>query len=81
MMHHSNFLDECLKQCLLTDQNLNKIISTINMRMLFFSRVIVRFFNNVRDEEIMERVRNGVDEANHDEIMDELTEYGQTPYS
>ena len=49
--------------------------------MLFFSRVIVRFFNNVRDEEIMERMRNGVDEANHDEIMDELTEYGQTPYS
>lgn len=81
MMHHSNFLDECLKQCLLTDQNLNKIISTINMRMLFFSRVIVRFFNNVKDEEIMERVRNGVDDVNHNDIMDEMTEYGQTPYS
>lgn len=80
-MHHSNFLDECLKQCLLTDQNLNKIISTINMRMLFFSRVIVRFFNNVKDEEIMERVRNGVDDVNHNDIMDEMTEYGQTPYS
>ena len=51
------------------------------MRMLFFSRVIVRFFNNVKDEEIMERVRNGVDDVNHNDIMDEMTEYGQTPYS
>ena len=54
-MLHSNFLDECLKECLLTDQNLFRIINSINMRTLFFSRVIIRFFNNVKDEEIMER--------------------------
>ena len=79
-MHHSNFLDECLKQCLLTDQNLFKIISSINLRTLFFSRVIIRFFNNVKDEETLERVRNGGDENNAD-FFDEMTEYGQTPYS
>ena len=80
MLHHSNFLDECLKQCLLTDQNLFKIISSINLRTLFFSRVIIRFFNNVKDEETLDRVRNGADE-NENEFYDELTEYGQTPYS
>ena len=80
MLHHSNFLDECLKQCLLTDQNLFKIISSINLRTLFFSRVIIRFFNNVKDEETLDRVRNGGDENEH-EFYDELTEYGQTPYS
>ena len=62
MMHHSNFLDECLKQCLLTDQNLFKIISSINMRTLFFSRVMIRFFDNVKDEETFDRVRGGGDD-------------------
>lgn len=81
MMHHSNFLDECLKQCLLTDQNLFKIISSINLRTLFFSRVIIRFFNNVKDEETLERVRNGGGDDNNADFFDELTEYGQTPYS
>ena len=61
MVHHSNFLDECLKQCLLTDQNLFKTISSINMRTVFFSRVIIRFFNHVRDEETLDRVRSGGD--------------------
>ena len=75
MLHHSNFLDECLKQCLLTDQNLFKIISSINLRTLFFSRVIIRFFNNVKDEETLDRVRNGGEENEH-EFYDELTEYG-----
>ena len=81
MLHHSNFLDECLKQCLLTDQNLFKVISSINMRTLFFSRVIIRFFNNVKDEETLDRVRNGGDDQNNADFYDELTEYGQTPYS
>ena len=80
MMHHSNFLDECLKQCLLTDQNLFKIISSINLRTLFFSRVIIRFFNNVKDEETLDRVRSGADDDRAD-FYDEITEYGQTPYS
>ena len=56
------------------------------MRTLFFSRVIIRFFNNVKDEETLERVRNGggaagVDDDNNADFFDELTEYGQTPYS
>ena len=80
MLHHSNFLDECLKQCLLTDQFLFQKISSITMRTVFFSRVIIRFFNNVKDEETLDRVRNGADQSNAD-FYDELTEYGQTPYS
>jgi gamma-tubulin complex component 2 len=80
MDHHSNFLDECLKQCLLTDQHLVKIISNLNLRTLFFSRVIIRFFNNVKDEETLDRVR-GRDEGNNADYFDELTEYGQIPYS
>ena len=83
MVHHENFLDECLKQCLLTDQHLFKIISSINLRTLFFSRVIIRFFNNVKDEETLDRdrVRMRGDDGNADDFFDELTEYGQTPYS
>ena len=45
------------------------------MRTVFFSRVIIRFFNHVRDEETLDRVRNGGDQANAD-FYDELTEYG-----
>ena len=52
IMLHSNFLDECLKECLLTDQNLFRIITSINIRTLFFSRVIIRFFNNIKEENI-----------------------------
>ena len=53
---------------------------------MFFSRVIIRFFNNVKDEETLERVRNGggaagADDDNNADFFDELTEYGQTPYS
>lgn len=51
------------------------------MRTLFFSRVIIRFFNNVKDEETLDRVRSGGDDQNNADFYDELTEYGQTPYS
>jgi gamma-tubulin complex component 2 len=64
---HSNFLDECLKECLLTDQNLFRIITSINIRTLFFSRVIIRFFNNVKDEEIIERAKAGDDDMDDEE--------------
>ena len=72
MTHHANFLDECLKQCLLTDQHLFKIITQINIRTLFFSRVIIRFFNNVRDEETLDGFKPGEGEPEN---------YGEVPYS
>ena len=56
-----------------------KTISSINLRTLFFSRVIIRFFNNVQDEEAFDRVRNGAggdDAANEANFYDDLTEYG-----
>ena len=47
---HSNYLDQCLKECLLTDQSLFKTITQINMRTHWFSRVVIRFFINVEAE-------------------------------
>jgi gamma-tubulin complex component 2 len=44
LMLHNNFLDECLKECLLTDQNLLKILIQLNQTTHFFSRIIDRFF-------------------------------------
>ena len=44
---HSEFLDECLKETLLTDEKLFKTIMGINMRILYFCKVIIRFFVNV----------------------------------
>ena len=76
MMHHANFLDECLKQCLLTDQHLFRIITQINIRTLFFSRVIIRFFNNVKDDEILDRGRVDPDE----QMYDDEEEPGANPY-
>ena len=75
MEHHSNFLDDCLKQCLLTDKPLFNIIFHMHIRMLFFSRVIIRFFNNVKDEETVDLVRGG-----DARMYEEDFEYGQTPY-
>ena len=46
------------------------------MRTVFFSRVIIRFFNNVKDEETLDRVRNGGGEQSNADFYDELTEYG-----
>jgi len=41
---HNDFLDECLKECLLTDQNLFRILTKINQTTHFFSRIIMRTF-------------------------------------
>lgn len=43
---HNNFLDQCLNECLLTNQKIHGIINHINLRSHFFSRVIVRFFSS-----------------------------------
>jgi len=51
---HGNFLDECLKECLLTDQQLFKTITSINLRTHYFSRVIIRFFKKVQADETVE---------------------------
>jgi len=47
MILHDEFLENCLKECLLTDQYIYKLISQINLRQHFFSKVIIRFFMNV----------------------------------
>lgn len=41
---HNDFLDECLKECLLTDQNLFRILTKLNQTTNFFTRIIFRFF-------------------------------------
>jgi len=42
---------------------------------LFFSRVIIRFFNNVKDEEIIERARRGQEDDLDDEVAKRV--YGE----
>ena len=75
MTLHSNFLDECLKECLLTDQNLFRIISSMNLRTHFFSRVIVRFFMNVTDEERNGDQADGTSRLFLDELNEEHKDY------
>lgn len=45
---HSNFLDECLRESLLLDQNLLKILSKINRSCLIFSTSIQNLTENMR---------------------------------
>lgn len=56
MKAHSDFLDECLKECLLTDQNLFRILTRLNQNNNFFARIIQRFFNQLGANETHERV-------------------------
>ena len=39
MKAHQDFLDECLKECLLTDQNLFRINTRLLQNMSFFARL------------------------------------------
>ncbi len=45
---HRNFLDECLRESLLMDQNLLKILSKINRTCLIFSTSIQNLTENMK---------------------------------
>eukprot|EP00743_Colponemidia_sp_Colp-15_P006425 GILK01006915.1.p1 GENE.GILK01006915.1~~GILK01006915.1.p1 ORF type:complete len:955 (+),score=184.16 GILK01006915.1:253-2865(+) len=45
---HSNFLDMCLKECLLTDQELLKILTKITTTCLLFAQHVDRFTKSVK---------------------------------
>lgn len=45
---HNNFLDDCLKESLIMDNNLLKILSKINNTCLIFSRIIQSFTQNLK---------------------------------
>lgn len=49
---HNNFLDDCLKESLIMDQNLLKILSKINNTCLIFSRIIQSFTSNMKFTDI-----------------------------
>ena len=51
LLLHNNFLDECLKECLLTDQNLLKILVKIHQACIFFSRIIAKFNQTIKVED------------------------------
>jgi hypothetical protein len=53
---HQDFLDGCLKECLLTDQSVFRIFTRINQNNYFFSKLVQRFFNNLGTSEIHELV-------------------------
>jgi hypothetical protein len=42
---------------LLTEENLYRIISSINLRALFFAKVVIRFFSNVQAQETLDMIR------------------------
>jgi gamma-tubulin complex component 2 len=44
MKLHQDYLDECLKECLLTDQNFFRIVTKLNQTNNFFARVVQRQF-------------------------------------
>ena len=48
---HNTFLDECLKECLLTDQNLLKILIKIFNCCFFLSRIIHKYTNSIQEED------------------------------
>ena len=66
---HGNFLDECLKECLLTDQQLFKTITSINLRTHYFCRVIIRFFIKVQSDETKEKA---ISDDGFEEIKDDF---------
>jgi len=45
---HDNFLDECLRESLLLDENLLKILSKINRTCLIYSTSIQNITENMR---------------------------------
>ena len=69
MNSHNDFLDECLKECFLTDQNLFRILTRLNQNSIFFARIIQRFFNQIGTNEIHERA------IAENEYYDQYTKY------
>jgi len=67
---HNNFLDECLKECLLTDQDLFTNIYRINQATLFFSRIFNRFQSQMMfEDKIFNQPSPVLDE---DEVREEI---------
>ena len=71
MTLHSQFLDVCLKEMLLTDQTMRTTITQIQMRTHYFSKVIIRYFASVQGgEENTERDQNAsFEESKEDEYF------------
>lgn len=55
---HSNFLDECLKECLLTDQNLLKILIKIFQCCFFLSRITHKYTQSIQEDEAVVSARS-----------------------
>lgn len=51
MTLHSQFLDICLKEMLLTDTTMRTTIMQIQMRTNYFSKVMIRYFAKVQGGE------------------------------
>lgn len=51
LKNHNTYLDECLKESLLLDPNLVKILSKINSSCLIYAKSIQSFTQNMKIEE------------------------------
>ena len=47
MEHHNNFLDTCLKECLLTNQTLHKIVTKLMATCLLFANEMKSFYDGI----------------------------------
>lgn len=55
---HNTFLDECLKECLLTDQNLLRILIKIFNCCFFLSRIIQKYTNSIQEEDAVMKAKS-----------------------
>ena len=62
MSAHNDFLDECMKECLLTDLNLFKILTKLNQNNSFFARVIQRQCSALGENDIPDQIYEKKDE-------------------
>ena len=73
---HNTFLDECLKECLLTDQNLLKILIKIFNCCFFLSRIIHRYTNSIQEEDAVLTARSMVMREKND-VASTYSQYRQ----
>lgn len=68
MSAHNDFLDECMKECLLTDLNLFKILTKLNQNNSFFARVIQRQFGAFEQNDFVDPYQNSYEKKDEEDM-------------
>lgn len=59
LVKHDSFLDDCLKECLITDQDLLNLLKMITGTCLFFCKIVDRFHNTIISDQRLLSVHQG----------------------